>query len=245
MSRRKGQRVQTGNEVAEIVKSNKKVAATKIEHISSKAAAKSDGSSSDERMKDLFNEANLELLNQIKRNSPKTTPSGQQQNQPPVPAPPAFASYNGGATRPGQAQQKRPPTPPQTLSNPQSQEQNTPSPPKFTLTKSIELAMDEGDGTIRPPPLEERFSASIFDAPIPKRAVSAEFRAAHWQRQQQQQQQQKRQYQLQQQQLQQQQQQSQQQPAVFRGNRKSNNDLIGSDDDDDDEPQQKPQAYAV
>lgn len=242
MSRRKGQKLQTGNEVNEIVKSNNKVA-TKMEHISSKAAAKPDGSSSDERMKDLFNEANLELLNRIKRNSPKTTPLGQQQNQPPVPAPPAFASYNGGATKPGQAQQKQPPIPPQTLSRQQSQEQSPPSPPKFTLTKSIELAMVEGDGTIRPPPLEERFSASIFDAPIPKRAVSAEFRAAHWQRQQQQQQQ-KRQYQLQQQQLQQQQQQSEQQPAVFRGTRKSNNDLIDSDDDDD-EPQPKPQAYAV
>lgn len=211
-----------------------KVAAPKMEKLSTKVAfagPPSEGRSED-RMKVLFNEANKELLNQIKCKSPNSAESAEDQlpDDPSAAAAPSAASAPSDFPKPeGPALSKQ-----QQLFFQSEAAFASPAiaaamnPPQFVLTKSVELAMDEQDGNIRPPPLNERFSASIFDMPLPERTASgyvlpylqqprpSTTTALSPPRQQKPQSQ-------------------QQEPAVVPGNRRSNKDLIDDDDDDDED----------
>ena len=246
MKRRKVEEPETVKEVTEAV-------APKPESVSAKVVV-AERNGPEDRMKVLFNQANKELLNQIKRNSPYTT----SDEDAPLAATAAPSAAAASSDIPGTAAAR---------------------PPDFAFTKSVELAMDETDGAIRPPPLNERFSASIFDLPLPEtesgsaatryqqqtmrrgtpprphlfqqqqqqRHHPQPYREPHYRSQSEHRHQQHsyhRPYPQEESQAQQEQQRQQQyQPAVMAGSRRSNNDLI--DDDEDEEDEEKPCNISV
>lgn len=163
-----------GSDVAELMKSNSNVA-SKMEKLSCKAS-RVDAEVSDDRMKTLFNEANLELLQQIKCTSPQILQ----------------ASHEGGQHQQERRMSAFQPEPPRAQMSTYKQE-NTVDVEPLRLEDAIgspsthpeSLAMyhcSTYDDTIRPPPLEECISASIFDSvlPAPAGQANAQLPAYHY-----------------------------------------------------------------